>query len=62
MVEGEYQSLRGGIDSDFTGLIIDAGAYIGISTYWLSRMFPAATIVAIEPDHENFRLLIPNTA
>ena len=62
MVEGEYQSLHGSIDSDFTGLIIDAGAYIGISPYWLSRMFPAATIVAIEPDYENFLLLIRNTA
>lgn len=62
VVEGEYQALEGHVDPSFSGLIVDAGAYIGISTVWLSSMFPSATIVAIEPDHENFKFLAQNTA
>ncbi len=40
--------------------IIDAGANIGLSTVWLARQFPKATVVAIEPDLENFAVLERN--
>lgn len=43
------------------GLIIDAGAYIGTAAIAFARQYPAATIVAIEPDAENFDLLEKNT-
>lgn len=43
-------------------LIIDAGANIGSSAIWFSRLFPEATINAIEPDDENFALLSANVA
>jgi FkbM family methyltransferase len=42
-------------------LIVDAGANIGISTVWFGTQFPKATIVAIEPQSDNFSLLSLNT-
>ena len=41
--------------------IIDAGANIGAASCWLSREFPEANIVALEPDPENYELLVRNT-
>jgi len=44
------------------GLVIDCGANVGLSSaYFLSR-FPAATVIAIEPDPGNFELLQTNLA
>lgn len=42
-------------------LIIDAGANIGMSALWYARMYPEAKIFAIEPNHENYELLVKNT-
>lgn len=42
-------------------LIIDAGANIGLATLWFAKHFPAAQVVAIEPDDNNFDLLRRNT-
>jgi len=42
--------------------IVDAGANVGYSARWFGREFPAAKIIAIEPDPENFRMLLRNTA
>ncbi len=41
--------------------IIDGGANIGVSTLYFKIKFPNATIVAIEPEQENFDLLVKNT-
>lgn len=41
--------------------IIDAGANIGLTAAYFARTFPAARIVSLEPDPENFKLLIENT-
>lgn len=41
-------------------LIVDAGAYTGISSLFFAKRFPKATIHAIEPDTENFNLLLAN--
>jgi FkbM family methyltransferase len=50
------------IDLDFTpATIIDAGANIGLTAIYLANRFPAATIVSIEPDKDNFALLKANT-
>jgi len=42
-------------------LIIDAGANIGAASVWLALTYPKATIIAIEPDRENYELLKKNT-
>ena len=42
-------------------VIVDAGAYIGLSTSFFATRYPDATIIAIEPDEENFELLVRNT-
>jgi FkbM family methyltransferase len=41
--------------------VIDAGANIGLSAVYFATRFPDATVVAIEPQSENFRLLERNT-
>ena len=43
-------------------LVIDAGANIGMATVWFATKYPAAKVVAIEPDDGNFELLRRNTA
>jgi FkbM family methyltransferase len=43
-------------------LILDVGANIGASAVFFASLIPAATIVAIEPDAENFKLLEMNVA
>ncbi len=45
-----------------TPLIIDAGANIGASALFFSWRYPAARIVGVEPDLENFRILRRNVA
>lgn len=37
--------------------VIDAGANVGYSAVYFARRFPQATIVALEPEAENFRQL-----
>lgn len=43
-------------------VIVDAGAYTGLSTSFFAARYPNATIIAIEPDEQNFDLLVRNTA
>ncbi|QVL52077.1 MAG: FkbM family methyltransferase [Cyanobium sp. M30B3] len=43
-------------------LIVDAGANVGSATRYFLQRFPAATVVAIEPDPGNFALLAANCA
>lgn len=40
--------------------IIDAGAYTGFSSIYFAQRYPAATILALEPDPSNFALLVRN--
>ena len=47
---------------DFSGLIIDCGANIGLSTLYFLTRFPNAHLIALEPDPDNFRMLALNTA
>lgn len=57
---GEFECLRYLLPKNYEGLIIDAGAYIGASTIALSKLFKAATIVAVEPSDDNFQILKMN--
>lgn len=41
--------------------VIDAGANIGLTTLYIANAFPQATVISIEPDPENFKLLDINT-
>ena len=42
--------------------IIDCGANIGLSVIYLKQLLPTATILAFEPDDQNFRLLSSNVS
>jgi FkbM family methyltransferase len=41
--------------------VIDAGANIGLASVYFANRFPAARIIAIEPEAANFRMLVKNT-
>jgi FkbM family methyltransferase len=41
-------------------LIVDCGANIGLSAYYLLHCYPAARLIAVEPDDENCRLCREN--
>lgn len=43
-------------------LVVDAGANIGLTSLLFAQHYPKATVVAIEPDETNFRLLKMNTS
>lgn len=56
--------IRGELDIDFEdppGIIIDAGANIGLATLYLKNRYPSARIVSIEPERANFAILLENT-
>lgn len=42
-------------------IILDCGANIGCSSYWLAIEYPQATVIAVEPDPENALLAEYNT-
>ncbi len=56
----EFAPLRYLLDSDFDGLIVDAGGYIGTAAIQLARMYPRARIVSLEPATANFDILMAN--
>jgi FkbM family methyltransferase len=43
-------------------MIIDGGAYTGLSTVFFANKFPEAKIIALEPDWSNYQLLEKNTS
>ena len=57
---GEFNVLKDYIDKDFSGVIIDAGGYIGSATLALKNLFPHAKIICIEPSLKNFQILKKN--
>ena len=59
---GEFDVVRQFVPEAFSGLIVDAGAYIGSSALALHQLFPRARILAIEPDPENFEVLQMNVS
>lgn len=51
-----------GLDVGQPQSIIDAGAHIGLSAVFFALRFPAAQVVALEPEDGNFRMLSRNVA
>jgi FkbM family methyltransferase len=43
-------------------LIVDAGANVGYASLYFANRYPGATIVAVEPESQNYQLLCKNTA
>lgn len=41
--------------------IVDCGSNVGYSCLYLSQLYPNARIVAIEPEHRNYEVLVKNT-
>lgn len=50
------------ISSGSTPVIIDAGANVGFSAIWFARKFPNAKIISVEPNGENFDLMLKNVS
>lgn len=42
-------------------VIVDAGAYTGLSSVYFAMRYPEARIIAIEPSESNFEVLLRNT-
>jgi len=57
----EFDALDHLFDRDSTGLILDAGGYIGTAALALAACYPKARIITLEPSRENFGLLLKNT-
>ena len=50
------------LNSGAVPVIVDAGANIGLASIWFCKIFPAAKIIAIEPEKYNVAILRKNTA
>lgn len=58
-IDDAYQAIAA---AGRTPLILDLGANIGASPAFFARLYPAARIVAVEPEAANFALLTRNAA
>ncbi|MBZ0166883.1 MAG: hypothetical protein K8I00_08745, partial [Candidatus Omnitrophica bacterium] len=56
-MDEEYAPVK---DISQVKLIVDCGAYAGISGRYLLRQFPQATLVCVEPNADNFALCEKN--
>jgi len=43
-------------------LILDCGAHIGLASVYFASLFPKSKIYAVEPDEDNYKLLLTNTS
>jgi len=57
---GEFESLRFLLPQHYSGVIVDAGGYIGTAAIAISHIFPYAKILTIEPSSENLEILKKN--
>lgn len=58
LVYNEYEFALSSFNPSF---IIDAGANIGLSSLFFARKYPSASIVALEPEDNNYSMLKKNT-
>ncbi|MCG2462878.1 FkbM family methyltransferase [Flavobacteriaceae bacterium F89] len=59
---GEFDILEGLFPKDYSGVIVDAGGYIGTAAIAFSEMYPNATVLTIEPSADNFYVLKKNVS
>jgi FkbM family methyltransferase len=59
---GEFDQLCATIPTLRYCLVIDAGGYIGTAAIAFARRYPNATIVTLEPNAANYKVLLKNTA
>jgi FkbM family methyltransferase len=52
---------KGILERGRTPVIVDAGANIGAASVWFAKLFPLATLVAVEPDPGNASMCRANT-
>lgn len=62
IAHSEFNVLAHLYPRDVEGVIIDAGGFIGTAALELSRIYPKARVITIEPSSENHALLKENTA
>ena len=62
LLRGELDIVTKYIEKSFSGVIVDAGGYIGTSALALSDLFPNAQILVIEPSSENLKILKMNVS
>jgi FkbM family methyltransferase len=56
-----FQIPRSLLDPASVRTIIDCGANIGVTSLYLAQVYPNARIISIEPQPDNFALLLRNT-
>ena len=61
-LSGEFEVVKFLLPSDYGGVIVDAGGYIGTASLALSDLFPSARIICIEPSLDNLAVLKQNIA
>jgi FkbM family methyltransferase len=57
--------LRGLYEAEFReapGVIVDAGANVGLSSVFYANKFPHSRIIAVEPEPSNYEMLLKNAA
>ena len=59
---GELDILKNYCPKNYSGLIIDAGGYIGTTAIALRELFPNSKIIVLEPSGENLYILKKNLA
>jgi len=59
---GEFELLRHLLPADYSGVILDAGGYIGTSAIALHEMYPSAQLIVVEPSVDNLKVLKKNLA
>lgn len=47
---------------DMPASVVDAGANIGLASVYFANRFPDAQIVAVEPEEQNYKMLLINTS
>ncbi len=56
----EFEVTRNLLPSEYNGVIIDAGGYIGTAAIAFTKLYPNAQIITIEPSLENIKVLEKN--
>ena len=54
---GEFDIVKYLFPKDYSGIIVDAGGYIGTSTIALKQIYPKAKIIVVEPSQHNLAIL-----